>query len=262
MTQQRFSGSGVVSSMSLVAALGCAGLLGIEEATCDPSFDPSCDPTQFVAPNQAAGAAGAAVGAAGSASAPAGAGGALGSAGTSSAGAGGSAEEPPLAPLCDRYCDTVAAACTGQFEQYASRDACLAVCESLDAGSPTDPTGNTIECRLARAEFAQTTGEPQDYCFSAGPGGAGQCGTDCEGFCTIMAKTCTLMGSYDQCLPQCAEVPDLSGPPDNVTYDTSIQAGDSIQCRLFHVTAATLDSVSHCAHAAGVALCANDNPNR
>jgi len=47
-----------------------------------------------------------------------------------------------------------------------------------------------------------------------------------------------------------------------VTYDTSIQAGDSIQCRLFHVTAATLDSVSHCAHAAGVALCANDNPNR
>ena len=262
MTQQRFSSLGLVSSMSLVAALGCAGLLGIEDAECDPSFDPSCDPTQFIEPIQGAGAGGAPAGAAGSASAAAGAGGALGSAGASSAGAGGSAGEPPLAPLCDRYCDTVAGACTGQYQQYASREACLAVCGKLDAGSPTNPTGNTVECRLARAEFAETTGEAQDYCFSAGPGGAGQCGTDCEGFCAIMAKTCDLMGSYDQCLPQCAEVPDLSGPPDNVTYDISIQAGDSLQCRLFHVTAATLDSVGHCAHAAGVALCANDNPNR
>jgi hypothetical protein len=34
-----------------------------------------------------------------------------------------------------------------------------------------------------------------------------------------------------------------------------MQNGDSVQCRLFHVTAATLDAFSHCEHAAGFAIC-------
>ena len=44
-----------------------------------------------------------------------------------------------------------------------------------------------------------------------------------------------------------------------VTYGTSIQNGDSVQCRLYHVTAATLDSRTHCSHAAGVALCVDSD---
>lgn len=280
MALQRFSSMGVVSSTLL--ALSCASVLGIEDATCDPEFDEACNPTvtasNLPAPGGigpaaagtggAAGAAGA-VGAAGTAGAPglAGAGGtgvaAVGGAGGAAAGSSGAASggtggtEAVEAPLCDRYCETVATACTGPNEQFASLDACLAVCERLEPGSPGDVASNTVECRLARALLAQRTGEAANYCSSAGPGGAGACGADCEGFCALMAETCpAAMGTYEECLPVCATVPDLSGPPDNVAYNTSVQDGNSLQCRLFHVTAATLDPIAHCVHAAGLAPCA------
>jgi hypothetical protein len=268
MAKSRFSSLGVVSSMALAAALGCAGLLGIEDATCDESFDPSC----AEAPDAFGGAAGtggsglggnsaggnAAGGVAAGGNGPtAGTGGALqaGGSGGAAAGAGGSATVE--APLCERYCNTVAAACTGENEQYASIGACLNVCALLEPGADGAFMGNNVECRLSRAELAQATGEPASYCFSAGPGGAGVCGSDCEGFCAIMAQTCTLMGTFDACLPQCAQVPDLSKESDDVKYNTSMQSGDSLQCRLYHVTAATLDAVTHCSHAAGVALCSD-----
>ena len=274
MALQRFSSMGVVSSVLL--ALGCASVIGIEDATCDPEFDETCNPTITASNLPAPGGvtpvtagSGGAAGAVGTAGAPgsAGAGGggvaalggaggaAAGSSGAASGGSGGTAaiEEP----LCDRYCETVATACTGQNEQFASLDACLAVCERLEPGSVGDVAGNTVECRLARAQLAQRTGEAADYCSSAGPGGGGACGEDCEGFCALMAETCpAAMGTYEECLPVCATVPDLSGPPDNVAYNTSVQDGNSLQCRLFHVTAATLDPIAHCVHAAGLAPCA------
>jgi len=273
MAVQRKSSLGVVSSVafgsvSLAAMLGCAGVLGIEDATCDAEFDARCASTTIapVFPAGAGGGAGngaggsgignggtAGNGTGGSAMATGGAG--AGGAGGSAMAAAGAAGAPGAVPgsLCQRYCDTVASACAGAFEQYASPAACQAVCELLDPGTPGDTDGNSVECRLTRAQLADTTGEPGNYCFSAGPGGGGVCGNDCEGFCTLMSQKCTLMGSYEQCLPTCLQVPDLS--PDT-TYDTSIQSGDSIQCRLFHVTASTLDPVTHCNHAAGVALCA------
>jgi hypothetical protein len=273
MALQRLPGVGIVSSTLL--ALSCASVLGIEDAACDPEFDASCNTTitasNLPAPGgpggnggaPAVGAAGApgSAGSGGDAATLAGAGGSpgvAGNSGASNAGSGGSAgAEPMEAPLCDRYCETVATACTGTNEQFASLDACLAVCERLEAGSPGDVAGNTVECRLARAQLAQRTGEAANYCSSAGPGGAGACGEDCEGFCTLMAETCpAAMGTYEACLPACAMVPDLSGPPDNVAYNTSVQDGNSLQCRLFHVTAATLDPIAHCVHAAGLAPCA------
>jgi hypothetical protein len=254
----------VVASLVALAGAGlagCAGLLGIEEATCDPTYDPRCTGSSVGTLLPAAGSGGSGVG--GSAGSgvggSAGAAGSLGSAGAGgdSAGAGG-APVTEERPLCERYCDTVAAACTGANEQYASPMACRAVCALLEPGVPMEvgkEMGNTVECRLARAALAQGTGEASGYCHSAGPGGGGVCGTDCEGFCTLMAQTCAQMGSYDACLPLCGAVPNLTDEDESVTYDTSIQGGDSVQCRLYHVTAATLDSRMHCSHAAGVALC-------
>jgi hypothetical protein len=254
MAARRFLSLGVVSSMSFAAALGCAGLLGIEDATCDEGFDERCSPSAGGTP-PFGGIGGSTAGGTGGGTPAGGTGGALQAGG--SAGAGGSAPVVEEAPLCERYCNTVAAACTGEDEQYASIGACLAVCALLDPGD-AGALGNNVECRLARAKLAQATGEPASYCFSAGPGGAGACGSNCEGFCAIMAQTCTLMGSFEDCLPLCEQVPDLSGSPTGTTYNTSLQSGDSVQCRLYHVTAATLDSVTHCSHAAGVALCADD----
>jgi hypothetical protein len=251
-----YSSLGVVSWVSL-GMLGCAGLLGIEDAVCDPRFDADCA-TVSIPPLSPAGIGGMTMAAAG---AGAGAGGIASGAGGSSsgAGAGGSpvddGSEPAELSLCERYCNTIATACPAPNEQYASPGACRAVCAKLDPGEPGDFGENTVECRLGRAELARDTGEPGTYCFSAGPGGSGVCGSDCEGFCTIMADVCELMGSFEECLPQCEMVPNLSGPPDNVTYDISVQAGDSVQCRLFHVSAASLDPITHCGHAAGSTPC-------
>ena len=240
----------------------CAGLLGIEEASCDPEFDARCAATSvgMLTPGGTGGAAppGNAAGTGGGADA-AGSGGSAGVAGSAFAGAGGASPTDEIVEpsLCERYCDTIMSACTGDYEQYASPMACVAVCNLLEPGTPGGFGANTVECRLARADLARATGEPASYCHTAGPGGGGVCGTDCEGFCTIMADMCTLMGTYDDCLPLCEEVPNLSGgaPNDVVNYSTAVQGGDSVQCRLYHVTAATLDSRTHCVHAAGLALC-------
>jgi hypothetical protein len=252
-----------VTSLVLGLTLGgttwsCAAVLGIEDASCDPAYDMDCRGAAAVPlfPSGSGGEGGDGVASAGSAgesaggSTPVGAGGSAGNAGSSSA-----AEEP----LCVRYCRTVAANCTEDYRQYASEDTCLAVCASLEPGAPfaatANPSGNTVECRLARAVLAARTGEPVDYCFSAGPGGGGVCGNDCEAYCDIMTDTCEELGGREDCLSACQLIPDRSAPPESLLFSTAVQAGDSLQCRLFHVSAATVDPVGHCVHAAGMAVC-------
>lgn len=241
---------------ALLAAAGCASALGIDDAVCDSTYSAECD--------SVSGGNGGAANLAGSGGAS-GSGGSGGSGGRSAqggdggsaptmAGSGGSAG-PVEDPLCAQYCDLVAASCVEEREQYASRAACMAVCDLLEPGEPGDTSGNTVQCRLTRATLAATTGEPDNYCFSAGPGGAGTCGSDCEGYCTLMTAKCGDLGTRAQCLSACASVPDLSEPPRNERFNTEFQSGDSLQCRLFHVSAATLDPASHCVHAAGVAVC-------
>jgi hypothetical protein len=57
------------------------------------------------------------------------------------------------------------------------------------------------------------------------------------------------LGTIDDCMAACATVPDLGA------YDFSIESGNSIQCRLYHVSAASLVPSTHCPHAAGEAIC-------
>jgi len=277
-------------SLELALAAGCAQVLGIEDADCDPSYSSDCvsdgaanaeggsgsfGPGQMVSALQggSGGVTGSAAGAGGSASAATGSGGASngaaagamsGAAGgsmVSSAGAAGSSSMPvdPIvaraSQLCLDYCGGVQASCTGKSAQYASQVACLAVCEQLPPGTAGATTGNSVQCRLGRAQLAATTGEAANYCFSAGPGGGGVCGNDCDGYCTLMTAKCTQLGSLSQCRASCSIVPDLSLPPTNLRYDASQQSGDSLQCRLFHVSAASVDPVGHCAHAAGETPC-------
>lgn len=158
-------------------------------------------------------------------------------------------------PQCLDYCDTVMSACTGMNQQYASQIACLLVCELLPAGTAGSTAGNNVACRLSRAELAATTGEGANYCYTAGPGGGEVCGTDCDGYCALMMAKCNEFASVSQCLDECNFVPDLSLPPTPQFYNTTMQSGDSVQCRLFHVTASTLDPVGHCTHAAGNSPC-------
>jgi hypothetical protein len=286
MSFQRSLILGTLGALALAA--GCSRILGIEDAECDPTYSRDClsaersdggstsTPIQTFGLNPASAGSGgnagavASAGAGGSSSGAGGSGGAGGSstgaAGSSmvaSAGAAGSASmttDPILArasQLCLDYCDTVGTACTGKNQQYATQIACLAVCEQLQPGNPGATSGNTVECRLGLADQALRTGEPSNYCYAAGPGGAGVCGSDCEGFCTMMTQKCTQMGTFSQCVNSCLLVPDLSQAPTNLRYDSSQQSGNSLQCRLFHVSAASVDPVGHCVHAAGQTPCSN-----
>jgi hypothetical protein len=181
------------------------------------------------------------------------------STGTTADGSGGTtggAERPDAgsAPLCERYCDAVMANCTSDRAVYTTRDICLAVCATLPPGKEGDDGTNSVECRLRHALVIPQVGEPAAECPTAGPGGNGICGADCDGFCSIVASACPEIGQFSPCLASCGVFPDIGG------YATSIQTGHSVECLLYHASAATLDPVIHCPHAAGSGPCGGPTP--
>ena len=173
------------------------------------------------------------------------------------------------ASLCNTYCDTVMNNCKDPDYVYASRDACTGVCQAFVqlnlVGDPQQAIGNTLNCRLKQATAAGPTGEPAQYCPSAGPGGNGVCGSNCEGYCYLMMQICPAEFATDQfqnslsyCLAQCANIPVL-----DAGFDADQQSGNTINCRLYHVSAAAAAAVAglddqtalHCTHAAGASPC-------
>lgn len=180
---------------------------------------------------------------------------------------GGTASTQQDTSLCASYCETVMANCSDALSVYASREACMGVCSQLQlagkTGTPGDQSGNTIQCRLTQAKSAKSTGEPDGYCFAAGPGGGDVCGTNCEGYCVLLQKTCPnefstaqFNNSVTYCITNaCTRIPTL-----DAGYNAEQAAGNSINCRLYHVSAANADSQApgiHCPHAAGAPPCAN-----
>lgn len=142
---------------------------------------------------------------------------------------------------CKSYCATITANCTSNNAQYASLQQCQGTCDAFTLGDEADRDGNTLGCRVYHADVAK--GDPAMHCTHAGPGGAGQCGRNCEGFCTIAAAACP--GTYADaaaCMSACA------GFGDSEPFDASDQAGDSLACRLYHLTVATEDPTNHCPH--------------
>ena len=197
---------------------GCASVLGIEQATHDSRLDK----------------------------------GGAGNGGNANAGAGGGGASGKT--LCETYCDTVGANCTDTNEQYESRAVCLRACSRLEDGQPGDDIGNTVQCRLHYAESAASAGEAAGNCSVAGPGGAqldnpNICGTYCDGLCTLALDTCKganfRFTSLSECKAACEALPDLGN------YNDSIIEGNSVQCRLYHVSAAQIDPIIHCPHVGG-----------
>lgn len=148
--------------------------------------------------------------------------------------------------------------CTGNYGVYLGSDVCLSVCKVLPEGSPGDQSGNSVQCRLTHAKAVADTGEPKVDCPAAGPGGDGVCGDNCGGFCTIMVEYCSQYSSMSECNDACKGIPELGG------YSASLKdasgspvfgAGNSVECRLWHVSAATQLPQTHCLHAAGQPPC-------
>ncbi|HMJ51831.1 MAG TPA: hypothetical protein VK540_07130 [Polyangiaceae bacterium] len=153
---------------------------------------------------------------------------------------------PKDSPQCIAYCDKVITACTGQFAVYSDRDACLGVCRQLPLGD--EPFDNTVACRSRQADFAVSTQEPRDHCPAAGPGGDGLCGKNCEAWCLLLEKTCPKeFGAMSSCPRACAALKDTG----SFSLDAD-HTGDTIQCRLEHVSNASARPAApatHCRHA-------------
>jgi hypothetical protein len=156
---------------------------------------------------------------------------------------------------CDAYCDAIGAVCTGDQLQYVTRDACMGLCPTFPVGTLGDIGVNTLGCRLA---IAKSLAGGEGACVGAGPGGAGYCGSDCDSFCASAVQVCPTDFASDQaCRALCLLIPEC--PNYFVTPGVTPDA-DTIQCRLYHLTAASLDPTTHCPHVRGEELCTPTSP--
>ena len=268
---------GACALLTLSAA--CTQILGIQEAWVDPALNGGGGTgsslggagSQPDAGGQSSGGAGGLAGGhnhSGGDTQQAGAGAVMAGAGSDvavTAGTGGGdTPEPPS--TCQSYCEAVIANCTGKYEQYRTLGQCLEVCKRLPAGTPGDENVNTVECRIRQARFAES--EAFHYCKSAGPLGAGKCGSNCESYCSLMDATCTKVSTagnvelsyFDDtqaCLSNCAAIPDDPAGPvqysSSATIEPSSLVGNNIYCRTYHVTAGIEQDAAteHCPHAMG-----------
>ena len=168
-------------------------------------------------------------------------------------GTGGGGQPP--GNLCEQYCATITANCDDDDIQYSTEENCNQVCPNLPGFNNPDTIGDTVGCRLENAEQAGVIGA--DECPTAGPGSEGACGDNCTTFCLLFEKACgtepvDLFDYANQaaCRADCASFPDMGPFSAELTTD-----GDTVQCRLYHVSQAFVDAAFHCEHAAGISIC-------
>ena len=167
------------------------------------------------------------------------------------AGAGGqgndtdaSTEPEPPSELCEEYCETVLEGCSGEFAVYTGLATCYGVCALLDEGDELEPFGNNVQCRLAQAKDAIASREPQAHCEAAGPGGDDLCGPNCESYCHLFEEACPEeFEAVENCEAKCEGLRDVNRLDVVIDHD-----GDSLQCRLVHISSATVDPEEHCNH--------------
>lgn len=160
--------------------------------------------------------------------------------------------------LCQNFCTRLFKDCSGKHAVYTSMATCLGACNLIDAGDPNEPLGDTVACRNEQLTLAESTGELDVYCPRAGPGGDGACGTNCQSYCNLLSQACPDMYALvNGCVDKCKAFKSVKGL--DVVDD---EQGDLLQCRLIHVSNATVDPQTHCPHAqfSPTAPCA-DPPN-
>lgn len=174
-------------------------------------------------------------------------------------GGDGGGIDAPAAPSCTDYCTTIAANCTAANLMYANTAECMATCGRFTPGTVGQTSGNTLGCRLYHAGNAaggQTNADT--HCRHAGPGGNALCGSNCEGFCTIVQGSCSTQNpppyaDMGACMTACA------GYSMTTPYVASA-TGNNFACRLYHATAAANAPGTHCAHTAMTSATCTGNP--
>ncbi|HRI64880.1 MAG TPA: hypothetical protein PK156_11580 [Polyangium sp.] len=171
---------------------------------------------------------------------------------SSSSGAGGSGGGGTMTPV-EMYCAAIMTNCTGANAQYPSMDSCLSAAEAFPAGMAADTTGDSLACRAYHSTAAGQ--DAATHCVHAGPSGGGDmfCGVTCEGFCDIaMAECPTQWPGPDKaaCMTACGMI-----MSNNMKYNTSFTSGNTIECRLYHLSVAAqsaTDATTHCPHTAAM----------
>lgn len=159
---------------------------------------------------------------------------------------------------CDNYCALIKVHCTGDNLQYSSDtdgsdtdEACMKMCAKMDPGTIDDTKKNTVGCRVRVLETFGDVDEPE-LCRSLGPAGGGLCGSDCENYCKTLEAICpdefaTFNGD---CEAGCGGFHDCDG-----YVAEKDRNDDSLQCRLFHLSSASVDPTTHCPHAIAMGHC-------
>lgn len=172
-------------------------------------------------------------------------------------GGDGGNTDAAAAPTCSDYCTTIATNCTGTNLMYANTAECMATCSKFTAGTVGQTSGNTLGCRLYHAgNAAGSMQNANTHCRHGGPGGDGLCGSNCEGFCTIVQGSCAGQASppyadMGACMTACGN---YATTPIYVAPQTG---GNHLTCRLYHATAAANAPAQHCSHTsmAGGGVC-------
>jgi hypothetical protein len=154
---------------------------------------------------------------------------------------------------CQSFCATVDANCTLENQVYKDQAQCNGVCKWLPPGDANESSAeqNTVACRADAAKNAGLETDPEKQtadCQAASPGGGNQCPTgntgNCEVYCNLLQNVCPNDVLPVDCLTSCQG---LRVDPGNYNLDTNY-TGDSVQCRLVHLSAATVDPTTHCPH--------------
>jgi hypothetical protein len=148
---------------------------------------------------------------------------------------------------CQDYCTTVMANCTATNQQFTGMDQCLGSCKAYPVGAASDKAGNTLGCRSYHAGAAKA--DATTHCVHSGPGGAGVCGANCDGYCQIAMMYCTapnqaaVYATLAECKTACAAFPDTAKL--DVT-NTTLQEQKQVACLLYHSQEASVAPADHC----------------
>lgn len=150
------------------------------------------------------------------------------------------------APHCEDYCGVVMKTCTAEHAVYETDGQCLAACGAFELGSVADDVGkDTIGCRKTHTYNALVTEDAAKHCPHSGPGGAGVCGDDCNGYCKLLEKGCkseyeakfgTGAAAATSCKTQC--LAQRGEDPIHYAVESAESAPNKLACKLLYATRA------------------------
>lgn len=149
--------------------------------------------------------------------------------------------------LCESYCSTMMANCSGANAQFESMDECLTLCEAAGwrEGQEGDSGGNSLHCRITHAGDLAID-DPETHCPHAGPTGGEMCGSYCENYCFYSNTHCAELHAYEDiasCVSACDKLMPRGGA-------SAAADGNSVECRIrYAVEAAKTGDAASCAPA-------------